>query len=379
MYLRRLPIFLFLLVLGVLPGNSQTAPSRRSIFSIGGSVRDSGNHRGLEGIQVVLKAATGIPANTTFTRNNGDFQFDGLGNGNYIVEINVKDYDRFQQEVTISGASILGLSIFLPRTAKAANPPVQLSISAHQLSVPHKAHDEFEKGMTLIYLKSDYRGAITQFQLAIKDFPTYYEAYAEEGNAYYQLQELDHAEEVLQKSVDLSSGQYADAMFTLAAIETDTKHYPEAETNSRRGISVDSSSWRGPFELARALTALKKPDEAEKNAQQARDLMPDNPPVYLLLANIHIQRKDYPGLLRDLDDYLRLAPFGPEADQARKTREHVQSLLKSPKVDSDASDSDDPQEEDDQEDQTTKKVAPPPSEPDTSGLPSLPPPTTGNR
>ena len=117
MYLRRLPIFLFLLVLGVLPGNSQTAPSRRSIFSIGGSVRDSGNHRGLEGIQVVLKAATGIPANTTFTRNNGDFQFDGLGNGNYIVEINVKDYDRFQQEVTISGASILGLSIFLPRTA----------------------------------------------------------------------------------------------------------------------------------------------------------------------------------------------------------------------------------------------------------------------
>jgi hypothetical protein len=107
--------------------------------------------------------------------------------------------------------------------------------------------------------------------------------------------------------------------------------------------------------------------------------MPDNPPVYLLLANIHIQRKDYAALLRDLDDYLRLAPFGPEADQARKTREHVQSLLKSPKVDSDASDSDDPQEDDDPADQTPKKVAAPPSEPDTSGLPSLPPPTTGNQ
>ena len=379
MYLRRLPLFLFLLVLGVLPGHSQSAPNRRAIFSIGGSIRDNTNHRALESIQVVLKDATGIPVNTAFTRDNGDFQFDGLRNGSYIIEINVKDYDRFQQEVTISGASIIGLSIFLPRTAKTANSPVQLSISAHQLSVPHKAHDEFEKGMTLIYLKSDYRAAITQFQLAIKDFPTYYEAYAEEGNAYYQLQELDHAEEALQKSVDLSSGQYADAIFTLAAIETDTKHYQEAETNARRGISVDSSSWRGPFELARALTALKKTDEAEKNAQQARDLMPDNPPVYLLLANIHIQRKDYPALLRDLDDYLRLAPFGPEADQARKTREHVQSLLKSPKVDSDASDSDDPQEDDEPSDQTPKKVTPPPSEPDTSGLPSLPPPTTGNQ
>jgi len=60
--------------------------------------------------------------------------------------------------------------------------------------------------MTLIYLKSDYRGAITQFQLAIRDFPTYYEAYAEEGGAYYQLQEADHAEEALRKSVELSSG-----------------------------------------------------------------------------------------------------------------------------------------------------------------------------
>ena len=379
MFLRRLPHLLLVLALGVLPGNAQNAPGRRAIFSIGGSVRDNVNQRAMEGIQVVLKASTGIPANTTFTRDNGDFEFDGLGNGNYAIEINVKDYDRFRQEVTISGASRLGLSIFLGRTAKAPSPGIELSISAHQLSVPHKAHDEFEKGMTLIYLKSDYRGAVSQFQLAIRDFPTYYEAYAEEGNAYYQLQELDHAEEALRKSIDLSSGQYADANFTLAAILTDTKHYAEAETTARRGISVDSSSWRGPFELARALVALKKTDEAEKTAQQSRDLMPDNAPVYLLLANIHIQRKDYPALLRDLDDYLRLAPLGPEADQARKTREHVQALMKSPKVDADASDSEETQEEDDQNDQGPKKVTSPPTDPDTSGLPSLPPPTPGNQ
>lgn len=388
MFLRRLPILILLLALGVPRGNaqnSQNAPNRRSIFSIGGSIRDGSNQRSMEGIQVILKQATGTPMTATFTRDNGDFQFDGLGSGDYTIEVRVKDYELFQEQITINGVSRLGLSIFLARSGKqGVTPPLQeLSISAHQLSVPHKAHDEFEKGMALIYLKSDYRGAIAQFQLAIKDFPTYYEAYAEEGSAYYQLQDLGHAEEALQKSVDLSSGQYADAMFTLAAILTDTKRYEEAESVSRRGISADASSWRGPFELARALTALKKTDEAEKSAEKSRDLMPDNPPVYLLLANIHIQRKDYPALVRDLDDYLRLAPVGPEADQARKTKARVQALQNASKDDADDdeddSDQGQTQKDDGQAHPAAQKAAHPATEPDTSGLPSLPPPTPGNQ
>jgi Tfp pilus assembly protein PilF len=379
MLLRRLPVVFFLLALGVLPGSAQNTPSRRAVFSIGGSVRDDTDHRDLENIPVTLKQLTGNVLNTVYTRGNGDFEFDGLGNGDYIVEISVKDYERIQQTVTISSGSRMGIAIFLSRTGKAASLPIQLSISAHQLSVPHKAHDEFEKGMSLIYMKSDYRGAIPLFQLAIKDFPTYYEAYAEEGTAYYQLEEMGPAEEALQKAVDLSSGQYADAMFTLAAIMTDTKRFKEAETISRRGISVDSSSWRGPFELARALNALKQPEEAEKTAQQSRDLMPDNPPVYLLLANIHIQRKDYPALLRDLDDYLRLAPLGPEADQARKTRERVQAIVNAPKDQTAGNGKDQSDDDEDDADTAPDKVSTPPPAQDTSGLPSLPPPTPGNQ
>ena len=381
MFLRRLPVFLLLIAVSALPGKAQ---SRRDVFSIGGSVRDNNDHHAMENVLVTLKQLSGPPVNTAFTRANGDFQFDGLRNGDYIVEIIVRDYEPVRQTITLSGSSQMGLSIFLARSpgkaANPVNPAMQLSISAHQLSVPHKAHDEFEKGMTLIYLKADYRAAITQFQLAIRDFPTYYEAFAEEGGAYYQLQEMDHAEEALRKSVELSSGQYADASFTLASLLTDKKQYDEAVASARQGISVDSSSWRGPFELARALVALKQTNEAEKSAQQSRDLMPDNAPVYLLLANIHIQKKDYPALLRDLDDYLRLSPFGPEADQARKTREHVQSLLNSPPGESVGS-GDEKSQDDDEDDPDTApgKTSPPKAAPDTSGLPSLPAPTPGNQ
>jgi tetratricopeptide (TPR) repeat protein len=374
MLLRRLPLFLILILsIGVLPGKAQ---SRRAVFSIGGSLRDGTDHHAMESVLVTLKLLTGSTVNTAFTRANGDFQFDGLANGDYILEVVVKDYEPVRETISIAGTSHLGLSYFLSKTSKAASSGKQMSISAHQLSVPRKAHEEYEKGMTLIYLKSDYQGALAQFQLAIKDFPTYYEAYAEQGAVYYQLKDLAHAEESLQKAVDLSSGQYPDAMFTLAAILTDTKRYNEAETLARRGMTEDSSSWRGPFELARALNALKQPEEAETNAKKSRDLMPDNPPVYLLLANIHIQRKDYPALIRDLDDYLRLSPGGTEADQARRTKERVQSMMDASKKSADDDDSDQNATDTDADSDTT---TPRKASPDTSGLPSLPPPTGGNQ
>ncbi len=375
---RRLLAFLFLLGLGVSSAaaqNEQSIPTRRARFSIGGNVRDQIDHHPMESVQVVLKTSTGAQLSTTYTRNNGDFMFEALPNGDFTIEVAVKDYDMAREAVSIAGSSRMGISIFLNRSGKPGANTMGMSISAHQLSVPRKAHDEFEKGMALVYMKLDYRAAIAQFQLAIKDFPTYYEAYAEEGTAYYELQEMSPAEEALQKSVELSNGTYADALFTLAAIYTDTKRFAEAEVLARKGLAADSSSWRGPFELARALNALKRPEEAEKNAQQARDLMPDNAPVYLLLANIHIQRKDYPALLRDLDDYLRLSPYGPEADQARKTKDQVQAALNAQKAAAAGSGKNDSTDDDDDADSGAQKNSSSPAEPDKSGLPSLPPPT----
>src|ERR1700722_16648697 len=190
----RLTVLLFLSLFIALPGNAQ---SRREIFSIDGNVHDAVDHHAMDNTQVTLKSPRGETVKDAFTRGDGNFQFDGLRNGEYIIEINVKDYDLYTERISISGSSHMGLSINLNRVGKTASATSQMSISAHQLSVPHKAYEEFEKGLSLVYLKSDYRGAINQFQLAIRDFPTYYEAFAEEGAAYQALQESGPAEEAL--------------------------------------------------------------------------------------------------------------------------------------------------------------------------------------
>ena len=386
MSLRSAPILLFLATLGVWPVRAQVRPNGHAVYSIDGSVRDDSDQHEMENVRVDLRQSGGVPINSTFTRDNGEFSFGGLPVGDYQIEINLKDYEPLRQSVTVFNSSLMGVTLFLKRSAKwagspgAANPIQGATISAHQLSVPHKAYDEFEKGMALFYVKSDYRGAIEQFQRAIKDFPTYYEAYAEEGGAYYRLGEMAPAEEALRKSIDLSSKQYPDAIFSLATILNDSNRYTDAADMARRGMATDTSSWRGPFELARALTGLKQTEEAEKNAVRSRDLMPDNPAVYLMLANIHIQRRDLPALLRDLDEYLRLAPNGLEAERARRTREQVHAILNPPADESAASGKEKPQPgaKDKDSHLAPGKDSPPPPEPDTSGLPSLPPPSSPN-
>jgi len=329
MHLRHATGVLLMLTASVLPGlgQSRTTPGK-TMYSIAGTVRDDSDQHTMESVRVELREATGTPINSTFTRGDGEFEFSGVANGDYTIEIIVRDYEPFREKVTIEHSERRGLALFLRRPTSLGSAKSSATISAHELSVPHKAHDEYEKGLSLIYSKSDYQGGIVQFQRATKDFPNFYEAYAQEGSAYTFLGEMGPAEEAMRKSFALSAGQYSEALLLLAGLLNNTKRFSEAEALSRQGVALDASSWHGHFELARALSALKRPEEAEKSALQARDLTPDNSAVYLILANIHIQLRNYPALLKDLDSYLKLSPAGPEAEQARKTRDDLQATMR---------------------------------------------------
>jgi tetratricopeptide (TPR) repeat protein len=328
MFVRQAVGFLLFLATSVLPGYAQQFVNSASNFSIDGAIHDLEDRHTVKNIRVELKQSDGTPVNAAFTRNNGEFKFSGLPSGNYILEVRVTDYEPLSQPVVIKNSSRRGQLLFLIKHATAQKWTTGAAISAHQLSAPSGAQDEFDDGVSLLYDKSDYLGAIAHFQRAIKKFPDYYEAYAQEGFAYQNLGEMPAAEESLRKSADLSAGKYSEALILLSELLCDTNRYEEAATFSRRAFAIDPTSWRGPFELARALFALQQFDDAEINATHARDLNPDNPVIYSLLANIHISRRNYSSLAQDLDAFLVLVPTGPDAEQARKKKEELQSFLK---------------------------------------------------
>ncbi len=119
-----------------------------SAFSIDGTVRDNSDQHGMENIRVDLRQPDGSPVSSTFTQADGVFEFTGVANGEYILEINAQNYEPLQQSVAIANSARRGVTLFLTRASIQLNSNVSGAvISAHQLSVPRKAQDEFNKGM----------------------------------------------------------------------------------------------------------------------------------------------------------------------------------------------------------------------------------------
>jgi Tfp pilus assembly protein PilF len=330
MRLRQLPIAFFVIAccaspcLGQMTGGDDMPVSSTFVFQVSGIVRDTNSNEPIPRIRVSL-TNMGSPEATTLTGADGQFSFPGIHNGRYHIQINVDGYEDFDQPVVIDRGSAT-VDIDLVKLA-AAPPPTGPSVTVHELGVPQKAQNEFQKAHDLMSAKSDYHDAIAEFDRAIHDYPDYYEAYAMEGSAYLALSDPTSAERVLRKSIDLSAGKYPAALYLLAGLLNSANRFSEAEAPARQCIALDENAWGGYFELARALLGLGKLDEAQTSAMKSRDLKPDNPKVYLLLANIHTTQQDYPALLQDLDRYLALNPTGPMADQARKEQAQLKQAM----------------------------------------------------
>jgi hypothetical protein len=304
------------------PSQPDSNPMRVSTVSVNGTVWDAANREGLDGVTVELDSTSG----------NGNFHFENIFTGTYTVVVDRVGFQVVNQRVVVSNGPVYGIQIELLRIpdAGAAGNKGPGNISARELSIPGKAHDDMEKGMTLLYRKSDYQGDLKAFEKAIEEYPDYYEAYAQIGVAYMKLADAANSEKAFRKSIEVSHGQYEDAYIWLVDLFLNGQRFVDAEPLARKAVEIDSNSWQANSQLARALLELHRPSEAETSAIAAVKLKPDEANLYLVLANTHIRLKNDRALLDDLNHYLKLAPKGPFADQVRMQRDKIQQLLAAP-------------------------------------------------
>jgi Tfp pilus assembly protein PilF len=300
-------------------------PGRRGRYTISGSVRDSEGSQPIEFAAVRLLSVINGASDITTTGSNGNFTFDDVPSGTYRIVVDEKGYQRLQQEITVRGGPFIGLQL----TLKPNRPPLSekvgdgLTVSARQLMIPRRAREAMTRGSMLANDKADYQGSLAEFERAVREYPGYYEAYLQMGLAYLKLGDEPNAEQMLQKSVEISERKFIDALTTLATLYANQKRFADAEPLARDAIGLDANSWDGQVDLARALYGLDRVADAEAVALQAERIRPDDGPVHLLLANIHLKMQNFPALITDLDTYLKLVPEGPLADQARRMRAQI--------------------------------------------------------
>jgi len=200
-------------------------------------------------------------------------------------------------------------------------------VSVHELSIPGKARDAYNKGVRRLNVK-DWVGSVPEFQRAIKSFPGFYEAYDMLGVAQLAMQSWQDAESSFRKSLDLSLGQYAAPRFGLGLILCiHYQQFADAEEMVRDGLDLDPSDASGHFALAWVLYSVGRFTEAEQSAREAVRNKPAFAEPYLLLAEIHLRQNHSAVAIQDLDAYLKLDPDSPRSARAKAARADAQRAL----------------------------------------------------
>jgi tetratricopeptide (TPR) repeat protein len=264
----------------------------------------------------------------SISTDSGEFAFMGLHAGSFILKVNAAGYDPVDIHVEVNFGTERGVSVFLkPSKASSTKIATGSSISAHELSMPEPARKLVDAGKKKLYGDKNPDGALQDFQAAVAKAPGYYEAYYQIGMAYLSLQNSPGAEKSLEKAVELSQQNDANADLALAVLLLARRDAARGEILLRRGLELNPNSWKGFWELGKLELYRNHLEPALEAAEKAKSLAPEQASVYRLLSLIHLRQKEYPSALADLDAYIRLDPDSSEGLTARKIRADTQQLM----------------------------------------------------
>lgn len=330
--LRRLPLWLATIALPLLtpfspsawaqaqPGAGQAGTLRPALA---GWVRYADTMQPAENVRVELTTRAMQLVHTTFTRADGGFEFRALSAGEYALVVAVEGFEPVREVVELMGSSRVGIQLLLHRAAAPKEGPAEPAVSVRELGLPKNARSAYRRGLERLYRRSDAKGSVARFERAIAAYPEFYEAHHALGVAYVQLGQAGEAERAFREAIELSQQGYAPAFVSLAGLCNNQKRHEEGLALARRAVALSPENYEAHFEASRALFALGRLPEAEVSMRETQQRKPDFAGIYLLYANLSIRKRDLDGVIVSLEEYLRLAPAGPAAENARRMLEQA--------------------------------------------------------
>lgn len=284
-------------------------------FEVSGQVRVADNSQPVQNVQVRLERFSGGTIDQMATDSRGRFRFANLQRGYYKVIINSPGFRPAQQDADLQ-VLFKAFLVFDLLADTPKSPGSFVLADVIDARAPAEAREAFSHGRTA-YARNERQSAIEHLQKAISIYPEFFEARLLLGTAYMDQREWQKAEEVLNRALEIKP-ENATVLFSLGEIYWREKRYEEAEKTLLDGLKLDEKSWHGNFTLGRLYWDMNDVMKAAPAVGRTLQLKPDFAEAHLLAGNILLRLKQEERALAEYQEYLKLAPKGEFAAQARE-------------------------------------------------------------
>lgn len=145
------------------------------LTSLTGRVLIEGDNVAASQVSIELRRVAENWRATAFTECDGDFRIDGVLEGTYLISANVPGRVPLEETLRVEyGAPPLLLRLRRNNAVRVNNSTSLVSV--HELSLLEKARKAFDKGNHFLAAKN-LAASISQYYIAMKAFPDFYEAY----------------------------------------------------------------------------------------------------------------------------------------------------------------------------------------------------------
>ena len=307
-----------------------SGPSGAIVHRIEGRIRQ--RNKSVDNIRVrLIRFPQMQPIADTFTRQDGEFLFQRVPTGDYIIETFETDlYEATETSVAVyppnpSEPRPTTTAVFVDLPLKSSPeklPPGELMADV-DLNVPQKALKHYHAGMQKLG-KGESEKGMAELRQAIHLFPSYYAARLELGRELRFKKRFTEALDVLEPLPQIAPKR-AEPRIERGIALLSLKRREEAVHELESALRLAEASWAAHLFLG---WALLEDDAAKAEPHFERALEIDEVKAaraHLALARLAEAKGNRPVALSHLDAYVTVAPNAEDAEATRKLAQRLRS------------------------------------------------------
>lgn len=262
-------------------------------------------------------------AKSALSDSKGRFRFRNLKPGSYslLAGIPGRGESRLTVQVGKGVASSDGrveVAIEVKNSGATARAALErrAQVSAGELSVPESAWRAYAAALRELE-DADAAGAVAQLERAVRAAPQFAAAWNLLGTLAYQTRRYADAEKYFRRALAAEPTAF-EPLLNLGGVLLTLGRPREALELNREAAERRPDDALAQSQLGVSWFALGRLDEALAHLQEAKRLDPGHfSKPQLVLAEIHLRRKDAAAALAEVEDFLKRHPDAPEAAKLR--------------------------------------------------------------